>query len=184
MAEMKTLNGYEVVDAKARQDIAELQNKELDLSNYYTKEETDELISNINECDTYFFDTRELVFDLGRGGTFARLPEHMVEFVTRLLAGEHVAVVIFDEDIGRLMPAEYLATEDSAVFIERVLSGMDATSQPPSTTQWKLSYDSTYECWCCSKFFTHTNHLATTDYVDTAIQTALESIPIAEEASF
>lgn len=48
MAEMKTLNGYEVVDEKARQLIAELQSSgggsssgsTVDLSNYYTKDET------------------------------------------------------------------------------------------------------------------------------------------------
>lgn len=41
---MKTFNGYEVVDAKARQDIAELKEKEPDLSNYYTKAQTDSAI--------------------------------------------------------------------------------------------------------------------------------------------
>lgn len=44
MAEMKTFNGYEVVDAKARQDIATLNEKEPDLSNYYTKAQTDSAI--------------------------------------------------------------------------------------------------------------------------------------------
>lgn len=41
MAEMKTLNGYEVVDAKAREDIEKLKAKEPDLSAYYTKTEVD-----------------------------------------------------------------------------------------------------------------------------------------------
>lgn len=41
MAEMKTLNGYEVVDAKAREDIEKLKAQELDLSAYYTKTEVD-----------------------------------------------------------------------------------------------------------------------------------------------
>jgi hypothetical protein len=41
MAEMKTLNGYEVVDAAARADIELLKAKEPDLSGYYTKSEVD-----------------------------------------------------------------------------------------------------------------------------------------------
>ena len=41
MAEMKTLNGYEVVDAKAREDIELLKTKEPDLTGYYTKSEVD-----------------------------------------------------------------------------------------------------------------------------------------------
>ena len=42
MAEMKTLNGYEVVDAAARADIELLKAKEPDLSGYYTKTEADD----------------------------------------------------------------------------------------------------------------------------------------------
>lgn len=41
MAEMKTLNGYEVVDAAARAEIELLKAKEPDLSGYYTKSEVD-----------------------------------------------------------------------------------------------------------------------------------------------
>lgn len=42
MAEMKTFHGYEVVDAKAREDIEILKVKEPDLSAYYTKTEADD----------------------------------------------------------------------------------------------------------------------------------------------
>lgn len=44
MAQMKTFNGYEIVDAQARNDIKELQEKEVDLSDYYTKAQTDSAI--------------------------------------------------------------------------------------------------------------------------------------------
>ena len=42
MIEMKSLNGFEVVDAKAREDIETLKQSgpEVDLTNYYTKDET------------------------------------------------------------------------------------------------------------------------------------------------
>lgn len=42
MAEMKTLNGYEVVDAAARAEIELLKAKDTDLSAYYTKTEADD----------------------------------------------------------------------------------------------------------------------------------------------
>lgn len=53
MPDMKTLNGYEIVDSQARQDIEELRQQvenfepsvDVDLSNYYTKEETENTIS-------------------------------------------------------------------------------------------------------------------------------------------
>lgn len=50
MKPMKTLNGYEIVDAKAREDIEQLKQSGgsgADLTNYYTKEEIDELFKNI-----------------------------------------------------------------------------------------------------------------------------------------
>ena len=50
MIEMKSLNGFEVVDAKAREDIETLKSKEVDvdLSDYYTKTETDTLLENVD----------------------------------------------------------------------------------------------------------------------------------------
>lgn len=45
---MKTLNGYEIVDAKAREDIEVLKQSggNVDLTNYYTKDEVDTAITN------------------------------------------------------------------------------------------------------------------------------------------
>jgi hypothetical protein len=44
---MKTLNGYEIVDAQAREDIEVLkQSGGADLTNYYTKDEVDTQIQN------------------------------------------------------------------------------------------------------------------------------------------
>ena len=54
MNEMKTLNGYEIVDAKAREDIETLKNSgvDVDLTGYYTKEETDALIPDVSGYQT------------------------------------------------------------------------------------------------------------------------------------
>jgi hypothetical protein len=50
MAEMKTLNGYEIVDAKAREDIAKLQENsgsgDIDLSGYATEAYVDNAFLN------------------------------------------------------------------------------------------------------------------------------------------
>lgn len=48
MPEMKTLGGYEVVDAKAREDIEALKNAEVDLTGYATEAYVDEAIANID----------------------------------------------------------------------------------------------------------------------------------------
>ena len=66
---MKTLNGYEVVDEKARQDIELLKDKEVDLSNYYNKAETaalvDKAIDNIEipTVDLTPYATKQFVTD-------------------------------------------------------------------------------------------------------------------------
>lgn len=51
MAEMKTLNGYEVVDEKARKDIEALKNAEVDLTGYATEAYVNQAIENITEVD-------------------------------------------------------------------------------------------------------------------------------------
>lgn len=51
MAEMKTLNGYELVDAKARADIEALKDKQPDLTGYATEEYVDQAIDAIPEVD-------------------------------------------------------------------------------------------------------------------------------------
>ena len=48
---MKTLNGYEVVDAKAREDIEALKNAEVDLTGYATEAYVDTAIGNIPKVD-------------------------------------------------------------------------------------------------------------------------------------
>lgn len=51
---MKILNGFEIVDAKAREDIETLKNNgvDIDLSDYYTKTETDNKITEaVNNID-------------------------------------------------------------------------------------------------------------------------------------
>lgn len=51
MPEMKSLNGYEIVDAKAREDIEALKSAGVDLTGYATETYVDQAISNIPEVD-------------------------------------------------------------------------------------------------------------------------------------
>jgi hypothetical protein len=44
MPEMKTLNGYEIVDAQAREDIKALKSAEVDLTGYATEDYVDTAI--------------------------------------------------------------------------------------------------------------------------------------------
>ena len=59
MPEMKTLNGYEVVDAKARQDIEVLKNTEVDLTLYATKSELPTKVSQLQN-DSRFITLEEV----------------------------------------------------------------------------------------------------------------------------
>ena len=59
MPEMKTLNGYEVVDAKARQDIEVLKNTEVDLTSYATKSELPTKVSQLQN-DSRFITLEEV----------------------------------------------------------------------------------------------------------------------------
>lgn len=59
MPEMKTLNGYEVVDAKAREDIEVLKNTEVDLTSYATKSELPTKVSQLQN-DSRFITLEEV----------------------------------------------------------------------------------------------------------------------------
>ena len=59
MPEMKTLNGYEVVDAKARQDIEVLKNTEVDLTSYALKSELPTKVSQLQN-DSRFITLEEV----------------------------------------------------------------------------------------------------------------------------
>ena len=59
MPEMKTLNGYEVVDAKARQDIEVLKNTEVDLTPYALKSELPTKVSQLQN-DSRFITLEEV----------------------------------------------------------------------------------------------------------------------------
>ena len=74
MPEMKTLNGYEVVDAKARQDIEVLKNTEVDLTSYATKSELPTKVSQLQN-DSRFITLEEVpATDLSEYAKKSELP--------------------------------------------------------------------------------------------------------------
>lgn len=107
---MKTLNGYEVVDEKARQDIETLKNKEVDLTGYATEDwvnnqgfikehqslegyatekYVDDAIANIDipeggDKEVFYIDTRT--------DAYVSVAENVKEAYD---AGEHIAVYIY-----------------------------------------------------------------------------------------
>ena len=60
MPEMKTLNGYEVVDAKAREDIEVLKNAGVDLSEYAKKSEIPDVSDFITSIPSEYITEPEL----------------------------------------------------------------------------------------------------------------------------
>jgi hypothetical protein len=60
MPEMKTLNGYEVVDAKAREDIEVLKNAGVDLSEYAKKSEIPDVSDFITSIPSEYITESEL----------------------------------------------------------------------------------------------------------------------------
>ena len=147
---------------------------ELAAKKYATETYVDNAIANIEipedsgDCRTYCFDLRELTFDL-YGGDYAKATANMAEFATRVLAGESVTLVIFDQDIGRYLPAEFYIRGDTKVVFTRIISHADAETQK-TLTQWLLDYEEP-DGWCVSKDnkTNITRQLATTKYVDDAI---------------
>ena len=73
MKEMKTLNGYEVVDTQARSDIEVLKNKTVDLTGYATETYVQEQIEAIPDPDLSQYYTKT---EIDNKNYLTTLPEH------------------------------------------------------------------------------------------------------------
>lgn len=144
-----------------------------------TKDYVDVAIANINERDTYFLDTRDLVFDLGRNKNIARLPENVCGFFDRVINGNAVALQVYDETLSRFIPAEFVITADESIIVARSLSASDLDSEQ-TVEHWRLSYSYDYGCYTITSNLTTQRSIASQAYVDTAIQEAIAGIDIPE----
>ena len=185
----RTDNSYSVADKQYVDDaIANIEIPEgggggstADLTNYYTKEETDGLIADIDECDTYFFNPYEVEWQTGLTPTPP--PSDLLEFAQRILAGDRANLYIayeFGSDI-RWVPAEF-AISSNQVLVWRSIALTDVGKE--------VEYPSykVYEnagTWRIVKSNALTTKLiADKTYVDNAIQTALNGIATAEGGAY
>jgi hypothetical protein len=153
MLEMRTLNGYEVVDAKAR-----------------------EAITNINTCNTYFFDpnTYEWSDDAIHKPNYA--PDNLAEFATRLVAGEGVNLQVgykIDEDDTRWMPAEVCVVSDAEVQFTRMYSIYDYGRETDYIAYTLYFYK---DAWRITERIRHTKFMPDKNYVDNAIKNAIDAL--------
>lgn len=160
MAEMKTLNGYEVVDAKAREDIKNLVKREI-----------------------YYFDPSQL--DFGEE-TWATPPEELNEFASRVYSGDLVSLYI--KHNTNWVPALYTYDSDSAIKtirMQRNLLPEDVLGDDElKIVQYRYSVDSDGPYITDSSI--SNSAVASKEYVDTAIATleariaALEALHASE----
>lgn len=173
-----------VDDAIANIEIPVGPGGDVDLSDYYTKEETDELISGINQCDTYFFNAEAVEWQ-NRGPTPA--PASLAEFAQRLLAGEAVNLCmaqIVEGDV-RWMPAEFAITKVNDVLcvaFEQGVSVIDIGKE--NILQPYRVYPEATVGWAVAKTASFSKFIADKTYVDTAIQNALNAIGVAEGGAY
>ena len=146
MAEMKTLNGYEVVDAKARQDIEALKEKEPDLSNYYTKAQTDsaigEAVSGIKIPEV----------DLSPYAKAADIPTKVSElendsyYATQGFVNQKIDDVKLDSyflDFSKATDTAQAATERMVEFAEH-LAARTSTADPDACAYIMDTHDNIY----------------------------------------
>ena len=106
----------------------------VDLSDYYTKEETDTLLDNINECATYFFNPYAIEWNTGLGN-HTPAPADLAEFVQRFLNGEGVGLYVaqeFSEGDIRWLPCEVFSSNGEVTFVRTISHsdmGKEVTAQ-------------------------------------------------------
>ena len=157
MPEMKTLNGYEIVDAKARQDIADLQEKI-------------ELVD-----DSYFLDCS----NAPQFANPAPATAVMIEFVEQLMAGKDVCAQIKDSYDDAFYPALININQSSQVFtvyLQKATGGLHLL-QENDTWEWDticLQHDGT-EC-VYFKGGKNSYEFVSKEYVDQAVKDSLHAL--------
>jgi nicotinamidase-related amidase len=170
MPEMKTLNGYEVVDAKAREDIEALKNAEVDLTGYATESYVDEALAAIpdNGVKPVFIDAS------GALDVSTAIPEEYVPVFQKYISGEDRDVYFFIKLNGSTyyQPAS-ISVESNSMTIYLPIDH-HATNNPGQLYKKYLVVHLGYnppKWWLLTNY----NQLATKQYVDDAIQTVSDS---------
>ena len=138
----------------------------VDLSNYYTKEETDQAI--YNSKDSYYLDFRNATTE-SQPAT-----EDMIEFATRYLEDQNVcAHVMTNQNSGNPVKGYQPVTAQKLINTVRLTAnGMDPANTEVSNKVQYYSYDIRNDStagWVYRIYQTYSFALATKEYIDEAI---------------
>ena len=172
---MKTLNGYEVVDAKAREDIANIKLptvptkvSELDNdANYATEQYVNDAISGIEiptggDSNSYFFDLSSITDN----GIWLRLPDACWATADAFVANGEKDTVVYikaDANFYSVAPAKYVSNKIYIYADERPKTRTDKALDH-GYSQFEL-LKNTYNEWTVKKTAA-TNILVTADYIN------------------
>ena len=138
MPEMKTLCGYEVVDAKARQDIEALRHSVAD------------------GCDTYIFDLANYEWpDSVRDPAY--LPDDIAEFADRAFAGESVQLCISctqnESSVAFWQPAAWYKDpgRENSLCFTRCLTEIDLYAKDASFNSYRIFKNNPEDPWRLAK---------------------------------
>ena len=182
MPEMKTLNGYEIVDAKAREDIETLKaggipeggGGNVDLTGYATEEYVDNAISNIEhpEPPTCYYYLKLPA----KGATVT--DEKTIEYLNKCYNGEYPAASIFDGNDGN---------GDSFTAIAAVYkSDYGPNLRLQTAERWSLNAERSYYThytfsvasgvWTYSSVSDYSMYRITPTYVSNAVATKQDTL--------
>ena len=150
--------------------IANIDIPETDLTGYATEEYVNNAVEGLNSCKTYFLNTNDLVFDIGWNKSYALAPDNIIEFATKVLAGETANLIIYDIDSSRWLPAEFVIGTDN-ITVTRTISHSDIGKEV-TYQLFRISNLSDYG-WCVSKYLESTQYITDKAYVDGAIENAV-----------
>lgn len=161
MPEMKTLGGYEIVDAKAREDIETLKN-----AGHVTEAYVDEAI--YNSRDAYYFLVNGM--PIGQENAIAATAE-MIEFVERFNANHNVCVHI--QDASSVTTSGWTTALIGGINSHRILRSADIDilniSKYHSTVYYNYHIDQVNDEWVQYKEPIGQFTITTKEYVDAAI---------------
>lgn len=174
MAEMKTLNGYEVVDAKAREDIANIKlptvpTKVSELDNdagYATEQYVNDAISGIDVSgggsNSYFFD----LSSIKDNNMWLKLPDTCWATADAFVANGEKDTIVYikaDNSFYSVAPAKYVSNKIFIYADERPKTRTDKALDH-GYSQFEL-LKNTYNEWTV-KMTAATNILVTADYIN------------------
>lgn len=167
-----------VDEAIAGIEIPESGGSSADLTNYYTKAETDQAI--YNSKDAYYLDFSNATLE-NQPAT-----EEMIEFATRFMEGENVCAYVQGNNAG-LQGWQPITVKRGKTNVTLTTNAVDPVQIEAGTATHFYSYkiiNHSTDGWVYVCSNSYNISIATTNYVDDAIQTALSGIATAEGGAY